>query len=321
MRRRIFVGSSNEALDVARHVGEVLATGDDVKVDLWTEIFEPGYLTFEALEIMLHQCCAAVFVASPDDEMKIRDKMVKCPRANIMLEFGLVAGRLGRHSVAVCQYGGAELPSDLAGLTVIRMDPPEGEPDPEQYRRLAEQRLRLWSSRLLTTADGISRTDTLHGYTGRWDIDISLQKWRDYPVAAPGFVQVKGHLDLYIPANGQVGRGLAHGRLQFKLPEGGPGKGLYHGEYRTAHDVIDAVCQKDGSLELTTEAFALQRMQSIGTPPPELAEIDLLPEPWSARWKLSPSVGGRTLEGVLRTEGSIVSEGIVKATQHSGYPT
>jgi hypothetical protein len=252
--------------------------------------------------------------------MKIRQKVVKSPRANIMLEFGLVAGRLGRHNVAVCQYGGAELPSDLAGMTVIRMDPPDGEPNADSYRQQAEQRLRLWASRLLATAEGIPRTDTVHGYTGRWDINTSLQKWRDFSVVHSGFVQTKGHLDLYLPANGQVGRGLAHGRLQFKLLDSSSGAVLYHGQYRTAHDVIDAVCMRDGSLELTTEAFALQKMQAVGTPPPELAGMDLLPEPWSARWRLNPTGDPRSMEGTIRTEGCVTSEGTVRATQHSGYP-
>jgi hypothetical protein len=77
------------------------------------------------------------------------------------------------------------------------------------------------------------------------------------------------------------------------------------------------VCQKDGSLQLTTEAFALQKMNSIGTPPVELVDIELLPEPLSAQWKLSPTNELRTLEGIVRTQGAIVSEGVVKATKTS----
>lgn len=319
MKRRIFVGSSSEALDKAQHICEVLSSVEDVETHLWTEIFEPGFLTFEALEIMLHQCCAAVFIASADDEMKIRDKVVKAPRANILLEFGLVAGRLGRHSVAVCQYGGAELPSDLAGLTVIRMDPADGDPDAALFRQQAEQKLKIWSSRLLATTEGIARTGTVHGYSGRWDFDLSLQKWRDLRVTSPGFALVKGYLDLLLTPGGQVGRGLAHGRLQFKLPEGGAGKGLYLGEYRTAHEVVNAVCWKDGSLELTTEAFALQMIQETGTPPAELAEMGKLPEPWSAHWKLSPSNDSRTLEGTVKTKGGITTEGTVTATMQSEF--
>lgn len=316
MKRRIFVGSSSEALEKAQRICEVLSSGEDVIGKIWTDIFEPGFLTFEALELMLQQCCAAVFVASGDDEMKIRDKLVKSPRANILLEFGLVAGRLGHHSVAVCQYDGAELPSDLAGMTVIRMDPAAGDQNPDLFRQQAEQKLRIWSSRLLATAEGIHRTDTVHGYTGRWDIDITLHKWRDLTITNPSYVIVKGYLDLVLPSEGQVGRGLAHARLQFNLPEGGSGKGHYLGEYRTAHEIVNAVCLKDGSLELTTEAFALQKIQANGIPPTELADIDVLPEPWSARWKLMPGSEPRTLQGSVRSEGGIATEGEVKATRH-----
>ncbi len=319
MKRSIFVGSSSEALDKARHICALLSTEAEVEGRLWTEIFEPGFLTFEALERMLRQCCAAVFIATADDDSKIRDKLVKSPRANVMLEFGLVAGRLGRHSVAVCQYDGAELPSDLAGLTVVRMDPPAGEPNPDLFRQNAEQKLKIWSSRLLATTEGLSRTDTVHGYTGRWDFAVDLRTWRDFPVVSPGYVQVKGYWDLFLPASGQVGRGLAHGRVQFKLPEGSSGQGFYYGEYRTAHEVIEAVCLKDGSIELTTEAFAIQRMAFTGTPPPELAEMDMLPEPWSAQWRLRPTGEPRAFEGTVRTEGHILSEGTVKATKHSDF--
>ena len=316
MKRPIFVGSSTEALGKAKHVCEVLSSEPNTEARLWTEIFEPGFLTFEALESMLNQCCAAVFIASPDDECKIGNRVIRSPRANILLEFGLVAGRLGHHSVAVCEYEGAELPSDLKGLTVIKMDPPDAKTDAELFRKDAEARLKLWSSRLLATPERVPRTDIVHGYSGRWDMDISLHKWRDLPVEGSSYVQVKGHMDLTISANGQAGRGLAHGKLQFKLPEGAPGTRFYIGEYRTAHEVMNVVCLKDGSLELTTQAFALQRSSPhIGTPPPQLEQLDLLPEPWSAYWNLSPNPNRPGFEGVVRTEGSILSEGRVKMTR------
>ena len=122
MGHPIFVGSSTEGLDKARQICDLFSRDGDAKAILWTEIFEPGFLTLEALEEMLRRCCSAVFVVNPDDQMEIRGKTVRTPRANVMLEFGLVAGRFGHHSVAVCQYGGAELPPDLQGLTVICME-------------------------------------------------------------------------------------------------------------------------------------------------------------------------------------------------------
>ncbi len=325
MAHPIFVGSSTEGLDKARQICDLLSRDGDATGVLWTEIFEPGFLTFEALEEMLRRCCAAVFVVTPDDQMTIRGKTVRTPRANVMLEFGLVAGRFGRHSVAVCQYGGAELPSDLQGLTVIVMDPKDGGGDADaaaesardQIRRHAEQQLSLWTSRLLATTDSIPRTDVVHGYAGRWDFNLSLHTWRDLKIISPGYVQIVGYFDVVIPSSGLIGRGLAHGRLHFKVPGGSGADGFYEGEFRTAHDIRSAVCQKDGSLQLTTEAFALQKMNSVGKPPAELADIELLPEPWSAQWKLSPTSELRALEGTVRTQGAIVSEGTVKATKTS----
>src|SRR5262245_13140659 len=117
--REIFIGSSSEGEECAKEIGRLLSRDRGVRCLMWREIFEPGFLTFEALEEMLLRCCGAVFVATPDDHSQIRGRSVNAPRANIMLEFGLVAGRLGRHNIALCQYGYAELPSDLQALTVI----------------------------------------------------------------------------------------------------------------------------------------------------------------------------------------------------------
>src|SRR5436305_14932089 len=103
------------------------------------------------------------------------------PRANILLEFGLVAGRLGRHNIALCQYGCAELPSDLKGLTVIKMDPDASAPPPslnkDEFRQRAFQELRSWSYLLVATAERIARTDIVHGYTGRWRFNSQLEIW------------------------------------------------------------------------------------------------------------------------------------------------
>ncbi len=314
MQRQVFVGSSSEALDSARHICEVLSKDPGIRCVEWREIFQPGFLTFEALETMLMRCCGAVFVASPDDATTIREKSVKSPRANIMLEFGLVAGRLGRHNIALCQYGGAELPSDLEGLTVISMDLPGGVPNPA-FRQQAEQHLLTWSSRLVATVERVPRTEIVHGYTGRWEFEISLKTWRNLPVG-PGYVQVKGVLDLFLPANGQNGKGQAHGELYFKIVS--TGSEVYQGEYRTAHAVTNAACGKDGSLTLTSEDFALQKVNSVGPTPAPLIGWDFSPEPWTAKWTLMPGSEPMSLEGEVHTEGSALSQGQVKIRKTFG---
>ena len=93
--RRVFVGSSTEGHKEADEVCDLLKNEDTAAV-YWPEVFAPSSLTFEALENMLLECCGAVFVATPDDRGAIRGRPVEMPRANVMLEFGLVAGRLGR---------------------------------------------------------------------------------------------------------------------------------------------------------------------------------------------------------------------------------
>jgi predicted nucleotide-binding protein len=74
VKRYIFIGSSSEALEKARHIREILSHDDDLQAALWTDVFDPGSLTLEALEDMLRKCCAAVFIASPDDETILRDQ-------------------------------------------------------------------------------------------------------------------------------------------------------------------------------------------------------------------------------------------------------
>jgi len=319
MKRLIFVGSSSEDLDEAKKVCKLLTGPDNLEGRLWSEMFEPGLFNFEALERMLEVCCGAVFIFRGDDETTIREHSVRAPRANVVLEFGLVAGRMGRQNVAVCQYHGAELPSDLAGMTVIRMNPADDDPNPDDFRRQAESHLQHWSSRLVATAEGVPRTSIVHGYTGRWDFELRLQKWRDLALASPYFAQVNGVFDLFIPAGGQAGTGFAHGNLEYKVMDPVSHDSAFHGEHRTGHQIVNAVCLKCGSLELTTRAFSLQRSYSpVGTPPPQLADLETVLEPWSAHWVLRP-VADRpnTLEGTFQAEGAVVTEGTVTAIRHA----
>jgi len=183
---------------------------------LWTEVFEPGSLTFEALEQMLCRCCAAVFVVTPDDKSVIRERELRTPRANVLLEFGLVAGTLGRTSIALCRYGDAELPSDLKALTIVEMGPEEQAANPPIPQQ-AEKELRIWGARLIPTMETFPRTAIFQGHTGRWDFTLSLKVWRDLSIVEPSYAQIVGWVDLLISASGQEGRGAAHGRLFFKL--------------------------------------------------------------------------------------------------------
>src|SRR5688500_20140245 len=88
---------------------------------MWTDCFNVGDITFMAIENVARRVAGAVFLATPDDDSVIREARVRTPRANVLFEYGYLTAMLTRNRVALCRYGGAELPSDFAGLTYVRM--------------------------------------------------------------------------------------------------------------------------------------------------------------------------------------------------------
>jgi hypothetical protein len=318
-KRRVFIGSSQEGLDRAKQTCQILSN-DSISAVLWSTVFEPGYLTFEALENMLTECGAAVFIVTPDDTATVRGKSICVPRANVMLEFGLVAGRLGRHSVAICRYGGAELPSDLRGLTVIEMDPFEPSSAAESkssdsLRHRAEEMLRLWSSRLLATAELIPRTDIVHGYTGRWGFDVWLDCWRGVKISELSYCQVSGWINLYVDSSGKTGSGDIFGRLTFKITSPESTQGPSQGELRFCHDISNLVCEPGGALTFTSRTFVIHKITASGQSLPELGNLDDLPEPWPFTWELRPTTAPRTLEGSLNADNPGATSGTVRAVK------
>lgn len=115
-RSHVFIGSSSEGRGVARALqAELLA---DCEVSLWDQgVFEPGDYTLDSLITVAHKCDFAVLVATPDDTRESRGQRAAVPRDNVILEFGLFAGVLGRDRTYVLATHGALLPTDTLGLT------------------------------------------------------------------------------------------------------------------------------------------------------------------------------------------------------------
>jgi len=316
-KSRIFVGSSTEGMAQAEAICRLL-TDEHSEAVLWTREFPAGYVTIEGLEMVLTECSGAVFVATPDDETMFRDRRVKIPRANVMLEFGLLAGRFGRHNVAICRYPPTELPSDLKGLTVIDMEPskragtaPEGEATTVSLP--PEAALTAWRSGILATADKIERTTVVHGYTGAWDFEITLERWRGLTVSGESYVTGSGTAHLYLDVTGSSGTGLVKGSFGIRLcGDSGCGQPLLLSELRFCHEVIRAHCDQGGELQLTTRIFTLHHKVEFGEPPAQVALMGDLPAPWSFEWTLGPSFKPRTLEGSLEAR----NPGTTKGTIH-----
>lgn len=123
-RPRLFVGSSSEALHLAYALQENLER--DAEVTVWTQgIFSLSRDSLDDLLRALDRFDAAVFVFAPDDAVQLRSKEYNAVRDNVILEFGLFCGRLGREYVyfvtprSVVDF---RLPSDLLGVTPAMYD-------------------------------------------------------------------------------------------------------------------------------------------------------------------------------------------------------
>jgi CAP12/Pycsar effector protein, TIR domain len=119
----IFIGSSSEGLPIAEAVSRFLSR--DARPRLWKhQLFLPGRYPFEVLEAQLKVSDFAVLVASPDDELVKRGIPQSAMRDNLLLEFGLFSGSLGRRRTFFLCPNTPEisLPSDVLGIINARYD-------------------------------------------------------------------------------------------------------------------------------------------------------------------------------------------------------
>lgn len=123
----LFIGSSKEGLPVARHLQAELADLGVCEVERWDQdVFEPSRYALESLLDVAQRVDFAVLVASPDDVTETRGHTEASVRDNIVLEFGLFAGALGRKRTYLLATGEARLPTDTLGLTRLPYHPQSG---------------------------------------------------------------------------------------------------------------------------------------------------------------------------------------------------
>lgn len=123
MTRRIFVGSSSEAIAVCRAVQSEL--DDEFDVTVWDQgVFSLTRAGFDSLLAALDSYDAGVFVLRGDDVTTSRGATTSTVRDNVLFELGMFVGRLGpdRTFMLVPSAPRPELPSDLDGVTTANYD-------------------------------------------------------------------------------------------------------------------------------------------------------------------------------------------------------
>jgi hypothetical protein len=123
MKPRVFIGSSTEGLPIAYALQDNLEGAAEVTV--WDQnVFNPSKYILESLLEKLESTDFGVFVFSPDDLVRIRGQKQAAVRDNVIFEFGLFVGHLGRqNSVMLLPKGEpVRIPSDLWGVNVLKFD-------------------------------------------------------------------------------------------------------------------------------------------------------------------------------------------------------
>ena len=120
MKPKVFVASSVENLSAAYCVQVNLERLAEVTV--WNQgVFELSHTTIESLIKVLDQADFGVFVFGPDDVTTIRHTTHETVRDNVILEFGMFVGALGRDHCFIILPDGVgrlHLPTDLLGLSM-----------------------------------------------------------------------------------------------------------------------------------------------------------------------------------------------------------
>lgn len=116
----VFIGSATEDLPLADAVFSELERVTQPTV--WDQdVFEPSTFTLETLEGVLRAVDYAVLILGATDERTRRGATGWVPRDNVVAEFGLFVGALGRRRVFVLvpEEDPPELPTDMLGLVTL----------------------------------------------------------------------------------------------------------------------------------------------------------------------------------------------------------
>ena len=116
---RVFIGSSAEALHVAKKIQVNL---DQVaECTVWPQsVFRASETAIGSLERAARNVDWAIFVVAPDDLLTKQNGTMAAPRDNVVFEIGFFMGAVGSRKTCLVRPEGCDmhLPSDLNGLTI-----------------------------------------------------------------------------------------------------------------------------------------------------------------------------------------------------------
>lgn len=119
MKPKIFIGCSVEGMSIAYSIQENLEY--DAHITIWSQnIFDLTESTLDSLLKALPDFDFGIFIFKPEDTIIFRNEEKSIVRDNIIFEFGLFLGRLGKDRVSFLTPRSTtnfHLPTDLIGIT------------------------------------------------------------------------------------------------------------------------------------------------------------------------------------------------------------
>jgi len=113
---RIFIGSSLEGYDTAVLISNSIS--DIAETYLWKQAFEYGNSNYENLVSQIALYDYAILIATADDIVISRNAKFESARDNVLFEFGLFSGGLGRKRTFYIIENNTKIPTDLFGVSL-----------------------------------------------------------------------------------------------------------------------------------------------------------------------------------------------------------
>ncbi|MCR2763807.1 nucleotide-binding protein [Microbacterium sp. zg.B48] len=207
---RVFIGSSSEALQVAKYLQRDLQQSQSCIPMVWDQgIFTASSYTLDSLVKTAEDSDFAVLIVTPDDFVARGDSGAPAPRDNVIFELGLFIAALGRDRTYIVvdrTDADIKLPTDVLGITYLPFTRHASAnlaaalvgPALEIVERVAELGTRKGSATarsggatsLSRAAIGVpgSHLEVFEVRTGRlwhrWSTDTGWSAWTEMPVLA-----------------------------------------------------------------------------------------------------------------------------------------
>jgi len=131
MLPKVFIGSSVESLKIAKAIQAELE--HDAELRRWDQgVMQATSNALDDLLTFADNCDFGVFVFSSEDELRMRDKSNMTVRDNVLFEFGIFLGKLGKARnffVRPRKDKSSHIATDLLGVTPLEFYLPESQDD------------------------------------------------------------------------------------------------------------------------------------------------------------------------------------------------